>query len=562
MKNNELNKKFNIPTWVKGNTPAEEAASVQKRFKDRKDKASVETMEEILGSIRDKQEFFKAQQEATTQSNQYDGGGLLDMYQPKAQTPSTTATNTGGNGALQVAGQAAGAAGQFTPTPSLPEGSHSDSEQVNQTMNKVKDVSAGFNIFAGAARTGEKYAVNTAEKTHGPEGATFAQAAFSPSDTWSKAATDKDMSTGNRIGAIASSLLFPAGAAAFLNPSMDKRRSEHSVKRTAEGNQAIMKTMGNPEEDMMASMQAAMGGYQTKNNYAGGGYPSLFDNFDRGKVKKNPEPVDPWVVKDKGNMTDVEAGQVPTYPNFFERNPPLAQENIENVVAQDNVVEKTTNGDPSKFSKFGKWAGKNWTEGLALAPLVGSLTNKIDRAKDPRRDRMIGSYDPTYVDEARVQKQIAQATRGNQNAIRDTAGGSQGRLMAGLLSSGLAGANAVGAGAVATHTANAAERAKVQEYQFLQDKMNIGQTNLDEADAQANAGAYETSKSANRAAIFEDAGKFGRELGDKKIVKSMFGYTWNGDYDKNGVKVWKDKKGNVKTQAELEAMAKEAGKTE
>lgn len=69
-KNKNMNSQFNIPNWVRGNTPAEEANSVKRRFKDRTDKASVETMEEILQSIADKQEYIKMQEGLATESQQ------------------------------------------------------------------------------------------------------------------------------------------------------------------------------------------------------------------------------------------------------------------------------------------------------------------------------------------------------------------------------------------------------------------------------------------------------------------------------------------------------------
>ena len=50
MKNN-LNKQFNIPNWVKGDTIADESNSVMKRFEGRNDNASNRTKEAILKSL-------------------------------------------------------------------------------------------------------------------------------------------------------------------------------------------------------------------------------------------------------------------------------------------------------------------------------------------------------------------------------------------------------------------------------------------------------------------------------------------------------------------------------
>jgi len=49
-------------------------------------------------------------------------------------------------------------------------------------------------------------------------------------------------------------------------------------------------------------------------------------------------------------------------------------------------------------------------------------------------------------------------------------------------------------------------------------------------------GAFESTKSKLQRQIAEDAGAIGREEVDKKLVKEMFGYKWNGKYyiDKDG----------------------------
>lgn len=66
----DLNKQFNIPAWVKGNTIADESASIMKRFEGRNDNASIATKEALLKSVMKKQEFLKMQEAMKTQSQQ------------------------------------------------------------------------------------------------------------------------------------------------------------------------------------------------------------------------------------------------------------------------------------------------------------------------------------------------------------------------------------------------------------------------------------------------------------------------------------------------------------
>jgi hypothetical protein len=62
---------------------------------------------------------------------------------------------------------------------------------------------------------------------------------------------------------------------------------------------------------------------------------------------------------------------------------------------------------------------------------------------------------------------------------------------------------------------------------------------------EANEGAYQTAKQENRAAIFENIGNIGREETDKKTIKDMYGYKWNGKY-------WTDPKGKRVSEVEYQ----------
>ena len=152
MKNNkDKYSQFNIPSWVRGNTPAEEAASVKRKFKDRKDKVSVETMEEILQSIADKQEFIKIEQGMASQSQEIPdqmGGqtppGMEQYAQPQGGQPFA-------NGGPMNQYALGGGVGDYY-------GSQEESDhalQNNQTMDKAMGTVASVNpiVSAGFAAT-------------------------------------------------------------------------------------------------------------------------------------------------------------------------------------------------------------------------------------------------------------------------------------------------------------------------------------------------------------------------------------------------------------------------
>jgi hypothetical protein len=87
MKNKDLNKQFNIPTWVSGDSPSDEAKSIKKRFADRKDKASIDTMESLLQSVADKQEYIKEMNKSPEQKQQEQMQMQQQQMQSQPQQP-------------------------------------------------------------------------------------------------------------------------------------------------------------------------------------------------------------------------------------------------------------------------------------------------------------------------------------------------------------------------------------------------------------------------------------------------------------------------------------------
>ena len=86
---------------------------------------------------------------------------------------------------------------------------------------------------------------------------------------------------------------------------------------------------------------------------------------------------------------------------------------------------------------------------------------------------------------------------------------------------------------------------------FNKDRINVSldQNYLERKDR--DMGMYETTKSNLRRQLFEDLGDIGREEVNKKLVRDMFGYKWNGKY-------YVDPKTGAKfTQAEVAAKIKQ-----
>lgn len=72
MKQN-LIKQFNLPSYIKGKSFAEASKAIEKRFKDRNDKISLDTKESLLKRLSEAQEAIKQPQE----TNEFESGGQM-----------------------------------------------------------------------------------------------------------------------------------------------------------------------------------------------------------------------------------------------------------------------------------------------------------------------------------------------------------------------------------------------------------------------------------------------------------------------------------------------------
>ena len=524
MTNKQLNAQFNIPEWVKGDTPAEEAKAIQKRFADRQDKASVETMEELLQAVADKQEYYKMQQglanEATQVPDMMDGQTPEGMEQFTQQAPQ--------QGMQQMRFGGVG---------------HAQDMSGNDITFGADELAGGAGIpsaggMAGMATT----AMDFGQQIFGKTGIDTSGLSAAPEVD----STGGAMAGGALKGASAGMALGPWGAAiggvigagaGLIGNSKQKKDAQK-----ADYNNALV-----------TNSSMAYGGY-SKNQYAGGGplnpggavdnsLSNLFDN-----LTQTPQTA-------VGNAGRLPTGES-TAPNQVIA-PPPAIEGGNHVWGKDPMTKPSF-----KDTRVGKaagntanWVGNNYGSLMNLAPIVGNLTNKIERGTDPRRDRADLQYKPNYVDERQLQR-VAQEEHGAlTNQLRDASGGSGARFSANALAAGLNKTKGLSAAYMGAQAQNSQENTKQFQSRAQNQSLNLRQSNLDVQDKMLGDAAVETAKSERRAAIFEDIGKVGMEEGNKKLVKEMFGYTWDGRY-------YRDNSGKIvpRTAKEKEAATKEEGK--
>jgi hypothetical protein len=202
-----------------------------------------------------------------------------------------------------------------------------------------------------------------------------------------------------------------------------------------------------------------------------------------------------------------------------------------------NEVDETATG--KRLRAGTNWLGENAGNIAQYAPVVGNLLalKNLEKPNTPRGTRLGGVYSPGKYDEAALTNQINQ--QNIERSLTESSGGDLGALRTNLQSAGLGKLKALGEGMRSQRGLNIAEEDKKFRYGQQKDTFNA---QLDERYLDRKArdqGAYETAKAGLEKGVTDSIGNIGREEVDKKTVKQMFGYKWNGKY-------WIDPKTNVK----------------
>jgi|TARA_R110000851_G_scaffold17664_6_gene55938 hypothetical protein len=555
MKNKDLNKQFNIPTWVSGNTPSEEAKSIQKRFKDRKDKASVETMEELLQAVAQKQEYVKMQESLENESKQ-----IPD--QMHGQVPEGMEQFAGG-GPMYMNGQIPQGTNQFM-FGGMPGGIEKASGfsgsmagaglQEGATGSEVMgSIGAGIGAATTAVDFGKQMlgssGVDTSGMTAAPQVESMGSSAFS--------GATKGATTGAMFGPWGAAI---GGAVGGISGLIGGGKAKKDA-MTAENNHAVRQNFLNNKAYGGKMNSYPQGGPLTEAQHQQQPAPNYFSMFNQNPTTGSYEsrglsPNTGGFDLFKPKNTDIpRANTTPITPDIT---PDIPQKRIDEVrkfanpftgaKEKVNTDKEKVNTDKEKVNPL-QWLGKNAGNIAQYAPIIGNLTDKVERANNPRRDRLNTNYKKTLMDERTLQN-IVQNEHGNvSNALRDASGGSGGRLSSNLLAASLNKTKALSGAYAQSTNVNRQEQAQANMFNLRRDSINLQQSNADTVDKQMNEGAYNSAKSAKRTTLFEDLGKIGKEEVDKKLVKEMFGYGWDGTY-------FKDEEGNQYTPKQMAAKIK------
>lgn len=201
------------------------------------------------------------------------------------------------------------------------------------------------------------------------------------------------------------------------------------------------------------------------------------------------------------------------------------------------------------------WLGQNFGQIASYAPIAGNLLELKNLSQDVTEpgQRMDNAYNPNYFDQESL---INRVNQNNVNrALTESSGGDLGALRNSILAANLNKDKAISDAVIQGDNINRGEDRFKFQSDFNRDRTNVGldQNYLNRKDA--DQAAYESTKSNLRRQIFEDVGDIGREEMNKKLVRDIFGYKWNGKY-------YVDNKGNKYSPSDVAAKLKVAKENE
>jgi hypothetical protein len=485
----------------KQKTFAQRAKDIEKMFKDRFDSVSQRTKNEMMADLRDEQEALKASMEIQQPQQPMQG------EQPnQAMFGALLGPALGAAGAAGGAGAVAGATGASALGAAAPN--------FMGQLNKVDGAGAAFDT-AGAS--------NRAAAGLTGDGAT------SPAPGGGGSPVRKYLDAG--IGAINT---------ITGNPDYDTSgqvRFDEDAEKDRMKNEGI--TSGVSAVSKFASGDVLGGALDVAK-----GLGSIFNKKGLNKMKAANSNAD---LKDAaGNRPDSYGVTQPT-------NKSAMGGKVNQYGLGSWLFGKSQEGEDGEMgSRAGKgldWLDKNAGNIAQYATALGPLTQKFEGAETPKGTRLYGKTSLDRLDEQELLNQLKGSVNVNTMA-KEGSGGSLSAYNTGARVGNKQLLEAIGKTGAGVRQSNL-EQGNREEQINLQERM----TNMaaDERFLEREAkdkGALSTAKQANRAAIFENIGNIGREEGNKKIVKEMYGYKWDGTYVK-------DDSGNIVTNDEGLPMTKE-----
>ena len=559
----KLIEQFKLPKYIKGKSFSKASQAIEGKFKGRNDKASLDTKQALIERLRAAQEHIKMQMEAANPSNE---GMDMAGQQNQAADGELFKTSQFGAGLQegatgeQVAGTIGAGLGAVSTIADFGQQAFGKSNIVTDGTQEAPEVGTDAGAMGKSALKGA-----SAGMAFGPWGAAIGGVVGGVAGLLgnNKAQKAEEKATRNydlnmnrqakpsgyqevvKPGTMATSKQGDLGAFTDL-------LGNNNQTQFAYGGSTNEYAYGNPGKDIFnvftpdyikdLNSQYKNNPLLTNNDYYNNRVDDLKPTFGTG----TPDP------RFKGANSDdysLEYGKTPSLTSNKPLNLGIDKSKFPGIY-EGKMKGKTGAG---KFlSKAGDLFNKHGANALQYSGVLGELLNKPKRANTARPTKLIGRTNLDRADEATSQNIIND--QGVYQGVKEASAGNLGSLMAGNLAANLGKTRALSEAYGRDRTFNAGQRQKEVGLDRQSDMFNAGQDEAYIDRAAKDEGAYQTAKDARRTSILNSLSNIGREEGNKKLVKEMFGYSWDGKY-------WKNKKGDQLSDADYKKVMENLNKS-
>ncbi len=545
---NDLIGKFNLPKYVRNKTFAEASKEIERRFKDREDKISLDTKKALLERLAQAQEFIK---QPTNNDASFDKGGFMSDISAEDATNYLDAANTLFDFGSNVFGK---------PNIDTSGNTNVSPEDINVAGNVAGNVTKGASAGMAFGPWGAAIGGGIGLVSGLLGGNKAKNAAIEASKNYSYKQNNQynsDFAMGGLTGNCGGPGQPPCPQEELNSQDVNSIRSSTGIPFT---------------EDLARSLFYKKGSLPTNNstlNFGKYGDVNYFNidkqegnTFDISNTKNNPYNQENMYklinkIKDLNPNSKVNF----TYNNNFAEGGPLVgyRKTSDDILAGydainpiqfpltgsstssdsaisgidplninksfDNNVQKESNND-KQFDP---------AELLRYAPAVSNLFQYLNtKKKGPEvesLDRLDNRYKPNYVDEQALQNRVINEYGNTADALANASRGSLGNLRSNLLGAQLNKTKALSDAYLKADQINNAEKSKAQEFNLNVDRTNLNQSNLEKDINAKNRGVYESNKSRLLAQLSNDIGNIGLEEMRKKYPEKMgFMYDSKGNY--------------------------------
>ena len=550
--NETLTKDNNLPSYIKGKSFSKASEEINKKFKDRNDKHSLETKKVFLERLKEAQEALKQQEQQRAEqiaqsmrSNQQEVPDMMNGQIPEGMeefteqpkqffaggdiTSSEIGNQTGGMSGLS--GKMSPYLGAFGQLTNIGKSLHDPNKSKE---DKGADVAEGVTLGAadiiapGAGtvlKTADSLVTSIAGNSDVGKGISSMISPLSTIKGLGSAIATGNISDMPAIG------MFTKNSTANKNKIKDLNNNALNYNKQFQDN------------------NFAYGGDLTSkpSQYADGGYTTSGDPLiipNNGMSSINERFPFESMFKPTNTLPQVgfTAYQSPINEQYDNKNIPLISKmNVPNSSGWDSYksygdlgksinVPKVKEKEDKPGSLFSRNAGKF----LKYAPVAMNAYQLATLKKPENRhlQRLSDKYKAQYVDEAQLQNIANQEMTNTINGISQS-GASQGAIRSSILGAGLNKTKALSDAYMKANAENRATDDKGQTFNLGVNQFNTQTQHQESENWERNKAAYDTEKSKLLGNIGENLGNIGKEEVNKNQIAEALGYEWDGKYHIN-----------------------------